>query len=376
MKAKDLASKRFWRNMPVSSTINFLLAVFFIFAPIGFIIDILNGGKLSIERVWLSVLYSGLVSIGYAFSFTRNFWVLPFTIIFQFGFHFIPWARIFPGVPGNAVQIQDRMIFDALGIMVCIILAYIILIRFITREGIKHISLTREMELAGEIHRVLVPDIDINDSRFEITGRSNPTYEVGGDLIDMIRTDDEMITYMIDVSGHGVGPGLLTGMFKASFRSIYKEGKSLKEIVNNLNNVLLDQRKKGLFITFCGLRFYRDGQIELLSAGHPPVIRINDHDAIEELKFDTQLPLLTLRNSEYNSNTIEARPGELFVIYSDGMTETTNKKGDEFGYERLKEVLQNAFTLPTSKISQKVYSLLNKHGISKDDQSLIVIRNK
>jgi len=271
MKAKEIASRRFWRRMSARSTFHFLLTVFLIFAPVGFISDIWQGGGLSIEHVWLSVVYSGIVAIGYAYSFTRSFKVLPFTIIFQFGFQFIPWWSYLPGGPESAAEIQSRLVFDGIGILVCIILAYVALIRFITIEGIKQIALSTEMELAGEIHRVLVPDIEVNDSRFEITGRSIPTDEVGGDLIDMIGSNNETIVYMIDVSGHGVGPGLLTGMFKASFRSIYEEGKSLNSIVNNLNRVLLDHKKKSMFITFGGLRFYNGDQIELLLAGHPPV---------------------------------------------------------------------------------------------------------
>ena len=94
MKTKDIASRRFWQKMPPRSIFLFLLAVFLIFAPIGFIMDILNGSRLSIERVGLSVFYSGVVAIGFAYSFTRSFKLLPLVIIFQFGFHFIPWSRL------------------------------------------------------------------------------------------------------------------------------------------------------------------------------------------------------------------------------------------------------------------------------------------
>jgi hypothetical protein len=375
MKTKDIASRRFWRRMSPRSTFNFLLTVFLIFAPVGFISDIWQGGKTSIELVWLQVVYSGIVAIGYAFSFTRSFKVLPFTIVFQFGFQFIPWWEYFPGGPVTAAAIESRLIFDGVGIMVCIILAYVVLIRFITNEGIKQIALSTEMELAGEIHRVLVPNIDISDNRFEITGRSNPTDEVGGDLIDIIRGENEAIVYMIDVSGHGVGPGLLTGMFKASFRSLYQGGKTLVSIVNNLNRVLLDQRKKGLFITFGGLRFHDNDRIELLLAGHPPIIRIDQQGNLEELKF-TQLPLLTVRDSEYQSKILDVKSGDLFIIYSDGITETMNKKGEEFGFERLSIILKETISLPTLKITERIYSELDSYGSSHDDQSLIVIRLK
>jgi sigma-B regulation protein RsbU (phosphoserine phosphatase) len=231
------------------------------------------------------------------------------------------------------------------------------------------------MELAGEIHRVLVPDIDINNDQFEITGRSIPTDEVGGDLNDIISNDEETIVYMIDVSGHGVGPGLLTGMFKASFRSIYENGKTIKSIIHNLNRVLLSQRKKGMFVTFGGLRFHSGNSVEFLIAGHPPIIRIDRNGKMEELKM-TQLPLLTLLNSEFKNDIVSTNPGDLYIIYSDGIIETTNRKGEDFGVERLQMILQDIFSLPTAEISEQIFSDLNAHGVSHDDQSLILIRKK
>lgn len=359
--------------MPSGSMFRFLLAVFLIFAPVGFIMDIWRGGTLSPERLWLSVVYSGLVAIGYAYSFTRSLKVLPLTIIFQFGFQFIPWHEYFPGGPATAAEIQSRLIVDGIGIMAGIILAYIVFINFITHEGIKQIELSKEMELAGEIHRVLVPEINMDNERFEITGRSHPADEVGGDLIDVIDDGDETIVYMIDVSGHGVGPGLLSGMFKASFRSIYEKGRSLLAILNDLNSVLLNHRKKGLFVTFGGLRFVHDGQIEMVSAGHPPIIRIRKNGDTEELK-DTQLPLLTLKNYQYKSKTVTAESEDLFIIYSDGIIETLDKNGREFSSEKLLDLLKRSFTLPTNVISGRLYQELNRHGSAHDDQSLIVIR--
>lgn len=149
------------------------------------------------------------------------------------------------------------MIFDGIGIIVCIILAYIIFIRFITNEGIKQIELSKEMELAG----------------------------------------------------------------------------------------------------------------------HPPIIRIDKNGQFEELKI-TQLPLLTLLNSEFKTVSKASRLGDLYVIYSDGIIETTNKKGVEFGFERFKKILEETYSLPTQEISVRIYKELNAYGSGHDDQSLILIRKK
>ena len=168
---------------------------------------------------------------------------------------------------------------------------------------------------------------------------------------------------MIDVSGHGVGPGLLSGMFKASFRSFYKKETSLNSIVNNLNRVLLGQRKKGMFITFGGLRFYEKNRIEFITAGHPPIIRINRHGHLEELKI-TQLPLLTLLHNEFKSDLINVESGDLFIIYSDGIIETTNKKGSVVNHYtqkiRLKRLVVGRLTSVVTNVNYVfLYALLH-----------------
>jgi hypothetical protein len=361
--------------MSTRSTVLFLSTVFFMFAPIGFLVDIWSGGTLPLMLLALNVIYSGLVAIGYAYSFSRNFKVLPPTILFQFGFHFIPWEAYFSAGPQSAAEVQARLTVDGVGIMIMIILAYILFINFITKEGIRHIELSKEMELAGEIHRVLVPVINRNDDRFEITGRSIPTDEVGGDLIDMIEMEDGIIIYMIDVSGHGVGPGLLSGMFKAAFRSTCSNHKTLKTILQEIHGILLSQRKKGMFITFGGIRFYDDDRIEILSAGHPPFVRIDSTGQVEELRF-SQLPVLAFRSSEFKSRIFKANSGDLYVIYSDGIIETVDKKGKEFGFENLVRLLKESRTISTETISQKIFSELNRFGASHDDQSLLLIRKK
>ncbi len=88
------------------------------------------------------------------------------------------------------------------------------------------------------------------------------------------------------------------------------------------------------------------------------------------------MPLLTLLHNEFKSDLVNVESGDLFIIYSDGIIETTNKKGEEFGLERFKQIILNSYSLSTAQISEEVYRKLNAHGSSHDDQSLIIIRRK
>jgi sigma-B regulation protein RsbU (phosphoserine phosphatase) len=98
------------------------------------------------------------------------------------------------------------------------VLGYILLVIFINKEGIKNLRLQAEINLAQELHSNLVPKIEIVNNRFEIFGISNPTDEVGGDLIDFFENETAQTCYIADVSGHGVAAGSMMGMFKSTIR--------------------------------------------------------------------------------------------------------------------------------------------------------------
>ena len=115
-------------------------------------------------------------------------------------------------------RLQNRLAFDGIVTIVAIGLGYACFVYVSIAEARRYARVHAEMLLAAEIHGVLVPEIDTRIGDFEFYGRSLPSGEVGGDLIDVFQHDRSWIAYIADVSGHGVAPGVVMAMFKSVTR--------------------------------------------------------------------------------------------------------------------------------------------------------------
>ena len=120
-------------------------------------------------------------------------------------------------------------------------------------DGRRYYVVHAEMVLASEIHRVLVSPVDTKIGRFEFHGRSLPSGEVGGDLINVFQDDRGWIAYIADVSGHGVARGVVTSMVKSAARMQLSSREKSAELLGRLNSVLHLIRKPEMFVTFAYL---------------------------------------------------------------------------------------------------------------------------
>ena len=242
MELSSYYRKAFWKSLPTKSYLKLLLAIFFTLSTIGFIIDLWNAGQQPLWRLFVTIAYFGLLGVGCAHIAIRRDWkILPVLIIVQICVMFL--------LPETTIQIQiddllkNRLIFDGFGLVISIVLGYVLFIIFITGEGIPHVRLKTEVDLAKEMHDVLVPEIQHQDKNIVVYGKSIPTSEIGGDLIDLYHTENKIICYTADVSGHGVAAGLLMGMFKSAMHTALKDESSMSEIFNTINQSLHQLKK-------------------------------------------------------------------------------------------------------------------------------------
>src|SRR5262249_42202424 len=154
---------------------------------------------------------------------------------------------------------------------------------FVQREGTRYVRAHTEIALARDIHRLLVPALARRVGAFEFQGVSVPSGEVGGDLIDLVESKDGWIGYVADVSGHGVGAGLLMGMVKSAARMQLQQMSPIDQLLTDLNAVLLDLKKPEMYVTFAGLQFDESG-LRFSVAGHPPILHYRATSAtVDEL---------------------------------------------------------------------------------------------
>ncbi|MGC2108581.1 MAG: PP2C family protein-serine/threonine phosphatase [Candidatus Korobacteraceae bacterium] len=377
--------KLYWKTVPKSSMAIFLLGVFFLFSIIGFAVDVMKLGSQPISGLLISVVLNGLFAVFYAIGgiVLRKSWWKAFIPIFivQFGVSGL-LPNLLPNLPppdqldaAGLASLHERLVFSASAIIVAMILGYVCLLYVSITEGRRYFRAHAEIELATEIHRTLVPTVDTTIGGFEFYGRSLPSGEVGGDLIDVFQDDRGWIAYVADVSGHGVAPGVVMGMVKSAARMRLSSADRSAGLLESLNSVLYSVTRPETFVTFAYLA--SDGErleCAYSLAGHPAILHY--HAASREFSevACSNLPLGMFDRQAFASGSVEYGPGDLFLLLTDGLLEVENAKGEEFGLEGVKKVVSEHATDPGKAIFQTLVDAAHQHGRAVDDQSLLLVR--
>ncbi len=373
----------FWKTIPRRSLAIFLVGVFSVFTIIGFANDILALGSQPVPLLAWSAVLIGLFAIGYAiagFILTSRMWLagVPLFLlqVVVMGF----FAHRFPRLPipdvmnaGDIARLQSRLTFDGLATIIAMLLGYICFVAVTIKEARRYFRVYSEMALAAEIHRTLVPTIAQNIGRFEFYGRSLPSGEVGGDLVDLVENSHGWMAYMADVSGHGVAPGVLMAMVKSAARMQLSSGGDSVEFLERMNAVLYPIKKPEMFATFAYLA-WNGQQMEFSLAGHPAILhyRAETREVAEVLCAN--LPVGMFYPQEFVHGTVACGPGDLFVLLTDGVLEVENAAGEEFGASGVNGVLKARAQEPLDAVFQGIVDAAAKYGRAVDDQSMLMVR--
>jgi len=214
----------------------------------------------TIASALVTVAIYGGFAVGYAaLSIARKFWLIPVWALLQ-GAAFTLTANIFhSGIIEDRKALEHQLVALEVCAILAIVAGYIAFIIFVRREGARYFRIQTEMELAGEIHRSLVPTLERKLAGYEIFGTSIPSGEVGGDLVDIAEGSSEWIGYIADVSGHGVASGVLMAMFKTSIRSSLEGNSSPGDLLERVHRTLYPLKMSNMFVT-AGILQFRPGQ--------------------------------------------------------------------------------------------------------------------
>jgi stage II sporulation SpoE-like protein len=376
-------TRAFWRNVPRKSAVVFLFGVFSTFTTVGFAADIGEMGRTPIARLILMVLISGVFTSAYAAAgviLRGRMWKVFIPV---FAVHMLLINLLNKLMPSMAqpatldaagiAAVQSRLSLDGGAIIVAVFLGYSCFLYVSISEARRYFRVHAEMELAAEIHHVLVPAIDTKIGEFEFYGRSIPSGEVGGDLIDVFQNDHGWIAYVADVSGHGVAPGVVMAMVKSAARMQLSSGEKSSRLLARLNSVLLPIKKPDMFATFAYLAWNGE-RLEYSLAGHPAIL--HHHAATKEISEVSclNMPLGMFDQPEFDSASVECAPHDLFLILTDGLLEVTNPKGEEFTLAGIKPVMLAHASDPLSAIFDAILDAARLHGHAADDQSMLLVR--
>lgn len=210
----------------------------------------------------------------------------------------------------------------------------------LARKEAQNAALRREVEIASKVQELLLPKSlpDNKNSRIKVS--YFPHKSVGGDYYDYFPiSDDEAIFCVADVSGKGIPAALLMSHCQAVFRTFLRLNDRLDDLVVELNHQILLNSEGMHFATFFIAKInYATNTIQYINAGHNAPMLFSEK-GMEELTSGStvlgaldDLPFINVGETVY-------KPGDLILAYTDGVTETKNDEEEDFGEERLKELL-------------------------------------
>jgi len=197
-----------------------------------------------------------------------------------------------------------------------------------------------DMAVARMIQQDLLPDNPPVIDGFDLAGHSTPADQTGGDFYDFIEmSDGRVVVILADVTGHGIGPALLTANLHAYMHALFNGDGSIKEWVDLLNEHLSRDLKEGRFVTFVAAVIAPGGAVSVLSAGHGPIFYIRPGGQVTEL--DAQGPPLgVIDGFQYEEpHNLSMQPGDTIALVTDGFFEWADPSNEQFGTDRLKQSL-------------------------------------
>ena len=279
------------------------------------------------------------------------------------------------------VPLELGIHFAATGTLSAILLSYVFFVLYIRREGSDSFRMRNELELAHGIQKTLVPPVGLRTSRFEIYGISHPSEKVGGDLVDAIYLPNgDAIAYVADIAGHGLPAGILMGMLKTATRTALLEAegrephRTLPVLLDRLNRVLPEVKEPHMYATFTGLRLGADGTVFYALAASPPILQWHASGRTLSQAEEDQFPLGLLPVPNFDGHRLEVASGDLLVVATDGILEVCNKPQEEFGVERLKQVIAANAEDPLPELAARILAAARGFGNQLDDQTILIVR--
>jgi serine phosphatase RsbU (regulator of sigma subunit) len=245
-------------------------------------------------------------------------------------------------------------------------------------ERFQRERMERELELATEIQQRFQPSEAPRMEGYEFQGISFSCYEIGGDYYDFItRHDGKMLIALGDVSGKGTAAALLMSSLHAAIHGQVAARSSLDEVVRSVNQYLADNTPANRFVTlFVAELNPSTGDLKYINAGHNPPLIGRMSGQIEQLSSGG-FPLGILPSAEFEVGETQLQPGESLVIYSDGVSEANNIKEEEFGMERLMDVVRRNLPSSAAGLRDKVESALSaftQTAPANDDITLVIVK--
>ncbi len=200
-------------------------------------------------------------------------------------------------------------------------------------------ALEYDLELAAQIQKGLLPPSDLVIAGWDVCYHYQPAGVVSGDYCDLIEgKTGELYFIMADVSGKGVAAAMLSSNLRAIFRSLIPIGLGTEELMTRANRLFRQSVLPQQYATLVCGKATLGGEVEIVNAGHLPVMHGSDHGIT--VFESTSQPLGLFDDQQFPSRKEKLHAGDTLVLYTDGISEAENDGGDEYGIDRLRALVE------------------------------------
>jgi phosphoserine phosphatase RsbU/P len=248
----------------------------------------------------------------------------------------------------------------------------------LTNRMVEQEKLRRDVALAAEVQRRLLPDEPPAARIGSLAAFSLPARTVGGDYYDFIQLDENHFGLAIaDVAGKGIPAALIMSVVQASLRVISSDRNiSLPELAARMNSFLHRSTPSNSYATFFFAQIDEIGRrMNYVNAGHNPPLLVRSSEIVELGASGTVLGLFPAM--AFQEEAIDLRPGDVFVAFTDGVTEALNPENAEYGDDRLKQLLRQIAHLSATEIAERISAELTRwiaDAPQHDDLTVVVMK--
>jgi len=274
-------------------------------------------------------------------------------------------------------QTHDESIFTSLATQASITVTNIRLYE----EFLSKKQAERDVELAAEIQRSLLPSEFLTTEKFGIHGLSIPAKGVGGDYFDYVTLKEgKMGVIVADVAGKGVPASLVMVMIRSALRARIEETQGASDVLSFINKSIAGEVSEERYATaFYFLYDPKFRSLNFANAGHGPLLLYRAKtDSFKELDA-SGIPLGIDRNGHYSEETEFLHPGDIVVLYTDGITEAMNRNRELYGLTRLKDLIRAHKDLEVKETSRNIMLDVEKFADGTeqhDDETLLLLKIK
>ena len=251
----------------------------------------------------------------------------------------------------------------------------------LAEESAERKRMEQELAMARDIQTSVLPADLPEIQGYSLCGANTPSRGVSGDYYKAFHREDsqELVLMIADVCGKGMAAALLTASLEALSAGPIEDGQSIEEICSNVCRRLYERTPPTKFATaFLSILDLESGTFKYANAGHNPVLVVRNDGAVELLESQS-VPIGVIPDADFTEEQTPLEPGDLVLLYTDGITEATDPDNNMYGEERLMELVLENRQRPLEELAQKIDADVTAfaQGVPfADDRTLVLLRRE